>query len=118
MEAANMVVDRENWVLMGVLGFMGGIASNILVPARRGLLGFCAAAFLGVFCGSVAGIVASTTDVHVGWQFSLAAFVGVFGDRILSNIMRYRMDHATHQIHVHGGQTQINQGENVKGDQS
>lgn len=116
MEAANMVVDRENWVLMGVLGFMGGIASNILVPARRGLLGFCAAAFLGVFCGSVAGIVASTTEVHVGWQFSLSAFVGVFGDRILSNIMRYRMDHD--QIHVHGGQTQINQGENVKGDQS
>lgn len=106
-----MTPEREHWVLMGVLGFMGGIVSNILVPARRGLVGFIAAAFIGVFCGSVAGIISSTTTLHLGWQYAIAAFVGVFGDRILSGVMRDRMDRANDScnttVNIHGGQNNL-----------
>lgn len=108
-----MAGRTEDWLVIGVIGFLGGLVANIVVPIRRGALGFLSAAIVGVFCGGVSGIIAHAYDAPYGIQYGVAALVGVMGDRILSSIMVYRNEH---QINIHGGQNNINS--DVHGDQT
>lgn len=110
-----MAGKTEDWLVIGVIGFLGGVVANIVVPVRRGAIGFLGAAIVGVFTGGVSGIIAHAYEAPYGVQYGVAAAVGVLGDRILSWIMAYRVEHQ--QIHVHGGQNNIGQTD-IHGDQS
>lgn len=96
------VTRPEDWFTVGILGFLGGVVSNIIVPLRRGVLGFISAAMVGVFCGGVAGIVANSFEVHYGIQYGTAAMVGVMGDRILTALMQWRLTRGQTTIHNYG----------------
>ncbi len=103
-----------DWLVLGLMGFTGGIVANIIVPVRRGIYGFMSAAIVGVFCGGVAGMIANAYDVHVGIQYFVTATVGVLGDRVLSLIMTLRRDGASTNINISGGQNVV--GDNNKAD--
>lgn len=94
----------EDWLIIGVIGFLGGVVANIIVPVRRGAWGFLGAAVIGVFCGGVAGIIAHSYDAPYGVQWGLSALVGVLGDRLLSGILAYRKEHQN--IYIQGGSNQ------------
>lgn len=94
-----------DWLTLGLLGFLGGIVANIIVPVRRGALGFVGAACIGVFCGGVSGMASAEWGAGLGWQYVIAAVVGVLGDRILSAILSFRLQHTTN-VNIHGGENQ------------
>lgn len=110
-----MAGKTEDWLVIGVIGFLGGLVANIVVPVRRGALGFASAAIVGVFCGGVSGIIAHAYDAPYGVQYGVAAMVGVLGDRILSFVMAYRVAHQN--VYVQGGQNNIGKTE-IHGDQT
>lgn len=102
--------DRtDGWLLIGLIAFGGGVVNNIIIPARRGVWGFAAAALIGVFCGGVAGIVANGAGWPEWSQWLIAAIVGVMGDRFLSSILRYRLDHQTVNNYGPVGQQNLGQ---------
>lgn len=110
-----MVNKTEDWLFVGIMAFVGGVVTNIIVPVRRGLWGFFQAAIIGVFCGFVAALLASEMGASVNVQRIVAGCVGVLGDRLLSWVLKSRLDH---QVIVHGGVNQINQGQSVNGEQN
>lgn len=73
-----------DWIILGLLGFGGGVAVNIVSPRMRGAWGFIGASMVGLFCGLTAGMTANAFELHVGWQRFLTAIVGVLGYQILS----------------------------------
>lgn len=76
--------DQNNWLIIMIVAFMGGIVSNIVKPKRRGLVGFVAAGIISVFCGGVSGICASSFGMGNEGQIFIAAIVGISADRILT----------------------------------
>lgn len=99
-----------DWLFLGIIGFMGGIAANICVPSLRGAWGFAAAAFLGVFCGGVAGISAHAAEAHPAVQYLLAAIAGVIGYPLIALIRSLKFGAGTTTINneIHGGAVQQN----------
>jgi len=107
--------DRDtplsDWFVIGVIAFLGGVVANVIVPARRGTLGFAGAALIGVFCGGVAGISANAFGVGQGWEYLIAGIAAVLGDRTLSGALVARDNRVTNvHTQVHGDlQQNINQ---------
>ena len=106
----------EDWLTLGVIGFMGGIVSQIVFPTRRGASGFFASATVGVFCGGIAGMAAESFQAHVGTQYLIAAFSGLLGERALTKLFgdissKYR---TYNTFNIGGDQNQVMQGPDMK----
>lgn len=78
----------SEWIFLWVIGFAAGVVTNIVVPARRGLVGFAAAAVVGTVCGGIAGLTAEAFEAPRGVQYLLAFFTGVTGDRLISWLIK------------------------------
>lgn len=104
----------EDWLTVGVIGFLAGIVTNLIVPSRRGLLGFLAAAVIGLFCGGMSGIIAGAFDASYGVQYLLAAIFGLCGNQTLTALLNRN---AVNSIHIHGGNNQNFLGDNAEGRQ-
>lgn len=92
----------EEWFIIGTIAFIGGVVANVIVPSRRGTLGFAGAALIGVFCGGVSGICANSFGAAPGLTYLIAAISAVLGDRVLSGVLAVRQ---MRTVHVH---TQVN----------
>lgn len=99
----------SDWLTLGLIAFIAGIVSNIIIPDRRGVLGFLSAAVVGVFCGGVAGITASAYEIHPGAQYMISAAMGLFGYKALKWIMRISSVTET-IVNISGGQNVIGDG--------
>lgn len=97
----------DEWLISWMFGLLGGTVNNIIVPARRGILGFAAAAVVGGFCGGLAGTIAWSSGFAVGVQWAAAGLCGVCGDRILTWVLTGH-DGITN---VNGGRVTIHQGD-------
>lgn len=112
-----MDTKASDWLIITVIAFMGGLVNNIIDPTRRGMLGFGVAAFVGLFCGGVAGISAHAFGAPAGLQYILSAAAAVFGDRALSGgLVMWRQRNITINTTVHGPNQQ-NLGDDVNGEQ-
>ena len=105
----------EDWLTVGVIGFLAGIVTNLIVPARRGLLGFLAAAVIGLFCGGMSGIIAGAFDASYGVQYLLAAIFGLCGNQTLTALLNRQAAYNT--INITGGNNQNFLGDNAEGKQ-
>ncbi len=110
-----MPKDKIEFLIIGAVTFLAGIVANIIVPARRGLLGFLNSIIVSVFVGGIAGFCSSHWGADLPVTVLVSAFFGVMADRILTAILvrSTRIE----AINIHGGTNQINQGENVNGGQ-
>ena len=104
----------EDWLTVGVIGFLAGIVTNLIVPARRGLWGFLAAAVIGLFCGGMSGIIAGAFEASYGIQYLLAAVFGLCGNQTLTALLNRQ---AT-TVNIHGGNNQNFMGNNAEGRQN
>lgn len=98
--------NTTDWIILGLIAFTAGIVSNIIVPDRRGILGFLAAAIVGVFTGGVAGISANAYDIHPGAQYLISATAGFFGYKLLRWAMKWGAGAVT-TVNISGGQNVI-----------
>lgn len=76
-----------DWLIIGIIAFLGGIVSNLVVPARRGVLGFAAAGLVSIFTGFVAGVCANDWGASLSVQVLTAAVFGVLGNQILTYVL-------------------------------
>jgi len=90
-ESSTRMKNDNTWIVICIVAFIGGIVSNIIVPKRRGLLGFAAAGVVSIFCGGVAGICSSVFGIQTEGQIFVAAIIGVMSDRILTIAMTDRI---------------------------
>lgn len=104
-----MPADPHNhWPTIGIIAFLGGIVSNIIMPKRRGAMGFISAAIVGIFSGGVAGVAANYFELHLGMQVLITAAFAVMGDRILTAILITRQEKLQNitNVTIEGGNNQ------------
>jgi uncharacterized membrane protein YeaQ/YmgE (transglycosylase-associated protein family) len=99
--------NTSDWLILGLIAFTAGIVSNIIVPDRRGLAGFVAAAIVGVFTGGVAGITANAYDMHPGLQYIISAASGFIGYRVLAWVASVHTGRGDTTVNINGGQNVI-----------
>lgn len=109
----------EEWLVLCVLGYTGGIVAHLISPHRRGPIGFLSSSVIGSFCGSVMGMTLREFEVHLGLQYLGTACSGLMGNQILSGLLRKNKelaDNVTYNITNHGDGNQVNQGGSVDGE--
>lgn len=91
-----------DWVVIGVIAFVGGLVRNIIVPSRRGIFGYAGAALIGVFCGCTLGFSAHAAEWPRYAQWLLTGAVAFLGDQLLAALSRWKF-HEAHTPKVHYG---------------
>lgn len=90
------------WLAITIFAFLGGIVSNIIVPSRRGALGFVGAAVIGIFTGCSAGFSAYAFGAPLGVILIVSSAAGVCGDRFLTALLKSTTERAM-TVNISGG---------------
>ncbi len=104
---------RLDYLVIGIIAFLGGVVANIVAPSRRGVAGFISAAIVGVFCGGVAGMAAHAYGASPGSTYLVCAACGVLGDRLLSALLERFSNRPAVVNHFNGDNANVAQGQNV-----
>ena len=112
-----MVREAVDYVALGAVAFAMGLVRALVKPARRGLAGFSTAVVVGVCCGVVAAITAAEFGASIAWQYICASAFAIAGDNMIFCVLSMS-ERRDAQIQINGGQNQINQGNEVQGEQN
>ena len=75
--------DFLDYAMISAIAFAMGLVRAVVVPERRGAIGFVSAATVGLFCGLVAGVISREFGAATAWQYLFAAGFGIIGDRVV-----------------------------------